>query len=779
MKERLHSKLRLNKSAFTIIELIVVIVILAILALLAMPRFTGMVDKAKLARITNDVAVVEKLNMKYLIDYEWEDYENELTMGNLIAENNIYDKRGEINKENVNMEKLYRNVPESVIKESNTKLNGDFLSDKRGEVIYVDDESNGNSEIEEEIEADKENSGNPEFDKDFDEWLEDLPDEYELAEDTDFLWISGDVNHVDFDYGEIIEKEFIEIINENYGSIENYQNIVEEMEENLQKEMESGKSPEEIPEEIMEEYMNFFLESQQFMEEAQNNALKSIEEIALSNGYYYYIGEDDYVVIPNEIEGNEVTRTYRMFGAMPEEPKDGEYQTHYGFSQSEVKGVASYSDKITDMSNMFEMSNAGTLDIKHINTVNVEDMSAMFMDTRAQYIDISAFNTPNLKYVNEMFSGAETRAITLGKNFNTSKVDNFSRMFEDLEYFDYELFYVEDNGVELENLNYLDTSNAKDMSVMFSGSQFNEIDLSNFNTSKVVDMSRMFSSINIKELSLQSFDTSNVEDMSRMFYNMKNNNYNSVDYMHEMALDYLDLSSFNTSKVKDMSGMFESAILKDLNISNFDTSNVEDMNYMFSGFRTEKVLDIRHFDTRNVIDMSRMFQSTNLKEILFGSRFNTSNVTGMSSMFRGAHIDTIDFSNFNTSNVESMSHMFRGAHIDVVDLSSFDTSKVKFVESMFQESVIKELNITSFDIDQAYSLNHMFYKADIPVLDLSSFDMENFKVDLEEGINYRYGMLFETTAKTIYAKSEKDRDILDDYYSARPPGIKYLIKSNN
>ena len=98
---------------------------------------------------------------------------------------------------------------------------------------------------------------------------------------------------------------------------------------------------------------------------------------------------------------------------------------------------------------------------------------------------------------------------------------------------------------QIEGLEFLNTSEVKDMSGMFYGcSGLTSLDLSHFNTQNVTNMIQMFygcSGLTSRDLS--HFNTQNVTNMMQMFYGCS-------------GLTSLDLSHFNTQKVTYMSGMF-------------------------------------------------------------------------------------------------------------------------------------------------------------------------------------------------------------------------------
>ena len=126
---------------------------------------------------------------------------------------------------------------------------------------------------------------------------------------------------------------------------------------------------------------------------------------------------------------------------------------------------------------------------------------------------------------------------------------------------------------KIEGLEYLNTSEVKDMSRMFWGcSALTSLDLKNFNTKNVTDMSWMFyRCAALTLIDLKNFNTKNVTNMSWMFCDC-------------VALTSLDLKNINTQNVTDMSGLFSGcAALKSINLKSFNTKKVAYMYEMFSG----------------------------------------------------------------------------------------------------------------------------------------------------------------------------------------------------
>ena len=203
--------------------------------------------------------------------------------------------------------------------------------------------------------------------------------------------------------------------------------------------------------------------------------------------------------------------------------------------------------------------------------------------------------------------------------------------------------------------------------------QINNIEY--LNTSKVTDMSYMFYNCGVTTLDLSGFDTSNVTNMSYMFYWCR-------------SLTSLDVSGLDTSNVTDMSCMFsECGSLTSLDVSSFDTSNVTNMKKMFDECSSLTSLDLSSFDTSNVTDMHGMFRECSSLTSLDLSSFDTSNVTNMASMFGGcSSLSYLNMSKATFGSAERYNHMFNG-------MSNGATIKVK--DEAAQTFIQSRLNAAS------------------------------------------------------------------------------------
>ena len=276
-------------------------------------------------------------------------------------------------------------------------------------------------------------------------------------------------------------------------------------------------------------------------------------------------------------------------------------------------------------------------------------------------------------------------------------------------------FFYFEGLTKIEHLDYLNTSEVKYMTQMFSNSSSLEtLDLSSFNTEKVINMYAMFDgATNLRSIKLpQGFIGSSVTNLCSMFkdctslteLDLSGSNSENVKDMTEMfygckALSKLDLTDFKTGQVTTMESMFgDCSTLETLDVSSFNTENVTTMRGMFNNCSSLRSLDLPGFNTANVTEMSSMFKDCSSLRSLDLSSFNTRKVSAMQSMFKGCtNLESIDFSSFDTENMTSMIAMFNSCtKLETLDLSSFATPKMVTMTSAFEKCVnLKTIYVTS------------------------------------------------------------------------------------
>ncbi|WP_365301678.1 BspA family leucine-rich repeat surface protein [uncultured Prevotella sp.] len=254
----------------------------------------------------------------------------------------------------------------------------------------------------------------------------------------------------------------------------------------------------------------------------------------------------------------------------------------------------------------------------------------------------------------------------------------------------------------IEHLDYLNTSEVDDMSLMFSNcTSLETLDLSSFNTEKVTSMATMFeNSKNLRSIKLpKGFIGSSVTNLKATFSGCE-------------SLTELDLSGSNSENVKDMSEMFNGcSALSKLVLTDFKTEQVSTMESMFCNCSTLETLDVSSFNTENVTTMCGMFNNCSSLRSLDLPGFNTANVTDMGSMFKKcSSLRSLDLSSFNTRKVTAMHSMFEGCtNLESIDLSSFDTENMKFMIAMFASCTkLETLDLSSFATPKMVSMVSAF-----------------------------------------------------------------------
>ena len=132
-------------------------------------------------------------------------------------------------------------------------------------------------------------------------------------------------------------------------------------------------------------------------------------------------------------------------------------------------------------------------------------------------------------------------------------------------------------------------------------------------------------------------------DVSEMttFYDDKK----QLGMFEQTEFEYIDISNWNVSNIEDMRYTFINCQkLKSIgNISNWEVSKVKSMSYMFSKcFKLESIGDISKWNISNVKYMGNMFRNCeNLTSVGDLSNWNTSNLLNIEHMFNGCKEEII------------------------------------------------------------------------------------------------------------------------------------------
>ena len=324
--------------------------------------------------------------------------------------------------------------------------------------------------------------------------------------------------------------------------------------------------------------------------------------------------------------------------------------------------------------------------------------------------------------------------IVLNESFKTFTPTTLSRFFGGL--------------VKLETitgLEYLNTANVTDMSLLFDNCQkLTSLDLTNFNTEKVTNMYRMFNACsNLKTIyASDKFTTAAVTESQNMFsgcnslsgdidqnsVKVNDKTYAKIDggYFRDKAYDnrpwvqYADGTLTFRCGYKNTLGENEYALNSGEEQPAWAQDNKANKVVFEASFANARpttcfawfkkfiflnqIEGIENLNTENVTSMAQMFFGCRNLAELDVTHFNTANVTSMISMFNSCiGLTSLDVTNFNTENVTDMSYMFSYCNNlkEIYVSDKFVTGAVRSSKGMFLRcsSLSGDIDWTS---DKAY-----------------------------------------------------------------------------
>ena len=372
------------------------------------------------------------------------------------------------------------------------------------------------------------------------------------------------------------------------------------------------------------------------------------------------------------------------------------------------------------------------------------------------------------KSVFEMFGSSylrDIKHIVINESFKTFTPTTLSSFFAALS--------------ELETitgLEYLNTENVTDMSLLFNNCQkLTSLDVTHFNTAKVTNMYRMFNACGLTSLDLSNFNTAKVENMELMFSGCSNlktiyasdkfktaavtksknmflgcsslsgdidwsdkavdKTYAKIDggYFRDKAYDnrpwvkYADGTLTFRCGYKKIWGENEYALNSDENQPAWNThkNNI-----------TRVVFEASFANARPTTCYAWFKNFSELMKIEGIENLNTENVTSMAYMFSSCNkLAELDVTHFNTANVTNMLAMFGRTSLTSLDVTHFNTANVKDMTSMFYACKgLTSLDVTNFNTANVTSMRDMFCKCD----KLTSLDVTNFNTAKVTDMSYMF-----------------------------------------
>ena len=399
------------------------------------------------------------------------------------------------------------------------------------------------------------------------------------------------------------------------------------------------------------------------------------------------------------------------------------------------------------------------------------------------------------KSVFEMFGSSylrDIKHIVINESFKTFTPTTLSCFFAALS--------------ELETitgLEYLNTANVTDMSLLFNNCQkLTSLDVTHFNTAKVTNMYRMFNACGLTSLDLSNFNTAKVENMELMFSGCSNlktiyasdkfktaavakskNMFSycgslsgDIDWTSDKVTDktyaktgggyFRDKAYDNRPWVKYADGTLtfrcgykkiwgenEYALNSDENLPAWNThkDNI-----------TQVVFEASFANARPTSCYAWFQDFIKLKQIEGIENLNTENVTDMSDMFRFcSSLTSLDVTHFNTGNVTSMADMFSSCpRLAELDVTHFNTANVKDMSDMFAScSGLISLDVTHFNTANVKDMSNMFYGCS----GLISLDVTNFNTANVTNMRYMFKGCFKLKEIYVSDKFVTD-DVIDSEY---------------
>ena len=364
----------------------------------------------------------------------------------------------------------------------------------------------------------------------------------------------------------------------------------------------------------------------------------------------------------------------------------------------------------------------GASSSKYIATYDPESATLTFEKYEGESLSSKSRWVEDGKPVWEMFKldFGDIKHIVLNESFKTFTPTKLNSFFSGLTKLE-----------TITGLEYLNTANVTDMSLMFDHCQkLTSLDLSNFNTEKVTNMEAMFSVCpKLKTIyASDKFTTAAVTKSEKMFsycdslsgdFNWTSDKANDKTYAKIDGGYFRDKAYDNRPWVKYADGTltFRCGYKRTLGENEYELNSGKILPKWYNdNSKISKVVFEASFANARPTNCYAWFLGFNkLKQIEGIENLNTENVTNMACMFQGcSSLTSLDVTHFNTGNVTSMYHMFTlCSNLAELDVTHFNTEKVTDMFSMFSMfsscKGLISLDVTNFNTANVKNMSYMFW----------------------------------------------------------------------
>ena len=311
----------------------------------------------------------------------------------------------------------------------------------------------------------------------------------------------------------------------------------------------------------------------------------------------------------------------------------------------------------------------------------------------------------------------------------------------------YSLFKNLTNLSDINDLKYIDTSEATSFSYMFAydAKLSNIRSLSYWDSTNLTNVGGLFYKCDLLNdiSSLAGFDTSKVKDLDYLISESGVSNINALRF-------------FDVSNLKSMIGMLESTDVDDLTpLKDWKTDNLEEMWETFLATNIQNVDALSNWNTSKLKNMFGAFSMCfKLDDISGLANWNTKSLENINMAFDYTSITNVDsLANWNVEKVKNMSYVFSNARkLDNINgLSNWNTKSLENLEGAFKYTAFKDTSpLKKWDTSKVTNMNKTF--SHCKITDTSGIDRWN----LDKVENFK--SVFETTPNRPKWNGTFDKD---------------------